>query len=60
MTQNSLKCVTENRPTDMDAEYLEAEKAGDMETAQRMVDLAAMDAGYTIAAYHSSLNSGFV
>jgi hypothetical protein len=35
-----------------DADYLAAVKAGDMETAQRMVDEAARAAGYDIKAYH--------
>ena len=39
---------------EQDAEYLEAVNNGDMETAQRMVDEAAKDAGYTIKAYHGT------
>lgn len=37
-----------------DTEYLSAVEAGDMETAQRMVDEAAKEAGYTIKAYHGT------
>ncbi len=37
-----------------DAAYLAAVKAGDMDTAQRMVDEAAEKAGYTIKAYHGT------
>ena len=39
--------------------YLKAVKAGDMETAQQMVDEAAEKAGYTIHAYHGTKNGGF-
>lgn len=35
-------------------QYLEAVQNGDMETAQKMVDEAAQDAGYTVKAYHGS------
>jgi hypothetical protein len=38
----------------MDAEYLSAVEAGDMETAQRMVDEAAKKAGYNIEGYHNT------
>lgn len=40
--------------TDSDTAYLAAVEAGDMETAQRMVDEAAKAAGYTIHAYHGT------
>jgi hypothetical protein len=40
-----------------DAEYMDAVKNGDMETAQRMVDEAAKDAGYTTLGYHVSKDS---
>lgn len=45
-----------NPPTasTMDEEYLAAVKAGDMDTAQRMVDEAAQAAGYTMKVYHGS------
>ena len=39
---------------EQDTEYLDAVNNGDMETAQRMVDEAAKDAGYTIKAYHGT------
>jgi hypothetical protein len=38
----------------MDAEYLAAVQAGDMEAAQRMVDAAAKAAGYNVRAYHGT------
>jgi len=38
----------------MDAAYMAAVEAGDMETAQRMVDEAAREAGYTVKAYHGT------
>jgi hypothetical protein len=37
-----------------DKEYLDAVNRGDMETAQRMVDEAAKEAGYTVEAYHGT------
>lgn len=46
------------QPTKQDAEYLKAVDAGDMETAQRMVDEAAKKAGYTVEAWHVT-NSEF-
>ena len=42
-----------------DTEYLAAVKAGDMETAQRMVDEAAKAAGYTRKAFHGTEDGGF-
>ena len=42
-----------------DEDYRAAVDAGDMETAQRMVDEAARDAGYTIRAYHGTPNGTF-
>lgn len=41
-----------------DSEYLQAVRDGDMETAQRLVDEAAKEAGYTIKAYHGTANGG--
>ena len=41
---------------EMDAEYLRAVEAGDMETAQRMVDEAAAAAGYTIRGDHGRVS----
>lgn len=37
-----------------DREYMDAVERGDMETAQRMVDQAAKDAGYTERLYHQT------
>jgi len=37
-----------------DDTYMSAVESGDMETAQRMVDEAARDAGYTVKAYHGT------
>lgn len=42
-----------------DAAYLSAVEAGDMETAQRMVDEAAKAAGYDEKAYHGTPTGGF-
>ena len=39
---------------DRDSEYIEAVKAGDMKTAQRLVDEAAKAAGYNIHAFHGT------
>lgn len=41
---------------DTDADYMAAVDRGDMETAQKMVDEAAKQAGYTIKAYHGTPN----
>ena len=42
-----------------DAEYMDAVEAGDMETAQRLVDEAAQAAGYTIGpVYHGTYEPG--
>jgi hypothetical protein len=43
---------------EQDRAYLSAVNAGDMATAQRMVDEAAKRAGYTEKAYHGSPNQG--
>ena len=40
--------------SDRDTTYLDAVKRGDMKAAQRMVDEAAKEAGYTIKAYHGT------
>lgn len=37
-----------------DADYMAAVESGDMETAQRMVDMAAKAAGYDVKAYHGT------
>ena len=47
------------RSVKSDAAYLSAVNSGDMETAQRMVDEAAKDAGYTVRAYHGTPNGTF-
>lgn len=41
-------------PSERDTDYLDAVNRGDMETAQRMVDEAAREAGYTVKAYHGT------
>ena len=60
---NSVKTNQENSPTDLKAQYIDAEtdqtymdavKKGDIETAQKMVDEAAKRAGFTIKAYHGT------
>lgn len=66
---NQSKNTTNTNPTDnpdirysarpqRDSEYLKAVNRGDMETAQRMVDEAAKEAGYTEHLYHGT-NSDF-
>ena len=42
----------------IDNEYLEAVKNNDLETAQKLVDEAAKENGYTIKAYHGTLTQG--
>lgn len=42
-----------------DQDYMKAVNAGDMETAQRMVDEAAEAAGYDIEGYHGTEYAGF-
>lgn len=37
-----------------DTDYMEAVNSGDMDTAQRMVDEAAKDAGYVLSVYHGT------
>ena len=39
---------------DLDRSYLESVERGDMETAQRLVDEAAKNAGYTVKGYHGT------
>lgn len=41
-------------PSERDTEYLDAVNRGDMETAQRMVDEAAKEAGYDYHLYHGT------
>ena len=45
--------------SDRDSSYMDAVNRGDMETAQRMVDEAAREAGYTVKAYHGTRQMGF-
>lgn len=49
-TENS----TEEDAEQIDRDYAEAVESGDIETAQRLVDEAARDAGYTIKVYHGT------
>lgn len=68
---NEVKVQTENKTTrysagqllteleKLDAEYLAAIERGDMETAQRLVDEAARNAGYNETVYHGTKNFGF-
>lgn len=46
----------QSRTADIDNEYLEAVKNNDLETAQKLVDEAAKENGYTIKAYHGTTN----
>ena len=52
--QFSRKAVAER-----DTDYLAAVKSGDMDTARRMVEEAARDAGYTEHLYHGTQSFGF-
>ena len=45
--------------TEKDSAYLDAINRGDMETAQKMVDEAAKEAGYTFKGYHGTKRGGF-
>lgn len=45
--------------SDIDTEYMDAVERGDMDTAQKMVDDAAKDAGYSVKAYHGTPSFGF-
>ncbi len=45
--------------SETDKVYMNAVRAGDTETAQRMVDEAAKRAGYNIRAYHGTSKGGF-
>ena len=44
--------------SEADSKYNSAVKSGDIETAQRLVDEAAKNAGYTTKAYHGTLTKG--
>ena len=54
------KKISENKvkfsipTTDLDTEYMSAVESGDMETAQRLVDEAAKEAGYDYHLYHGT------
>lgn len=45
--------------SERDAQYDEAVNSGNMDTAQRLVDEAAKEAGYTVRAYHGTPNGTF-
>ena len=53
ITEESPKVKQQKKKTS-DKDYLDAIENGDMESAQRMVDEAAHDNGYTIKAYHGT------
>ena len=65
---NQFKNIDNKNPTtnpdirfsrELDTDYLDAVKSGDMETAQKMVDEVAKEAGYTVKAYHGTKAFGF-
>lgn len=49
-----VNSVNEAKFSLRESEYASAVESGDMDTAQRMVDEVAQDAGYTIRAYHGT------
>lgn len=51
--------VQYSRRQQTDQAYMDAVESGDMEAAQRMVDEAAKEAGYTKKAYHGTPNAEF-
>ena len=51
---NILASMEDSKLSDRDSAYMDAVNNGDMETAQRLVDEAAKEAGYTIKGYHGS------
>lgn len=53
-TANPLARTLNKELPEKDAAYMEAVEKGDMETAQKMVDESAKEAGYTIRAYHGT------
>jgi len=57
IAENERVVKRQSRKTD--AEYLSAVERGDTDAAQRMVDEAAREAGYTIKAYHGTPNGTF-
>ena len=57
VSQGDAEVKQQNSDRDVqqvDRDYLDAVKRGDLQTAQRMVDEAAKKAGYTIEAYHGT------
>lgn len=65
---NRIKRVTNTNPTSdpdirfslKDSNYMKAVESGDMETAQKMVDEAAKEAGYTVKGYHGTTQRFYV
>ena len=58
--ENSSKRSPESgKRASMDSDYMSALERGDMVTAQRMVDEAAREAGYTYKGYHGTRSGGF-
>ena len=55
-TQPVVSDLAQFRYSERDRSYLQAISSGDMQTAQKMVDVAAEAAGYTGAYYHGSPN----
>ncbi|MBR5140464.1 MAG: hypothetical protein IKV16_05350, partial [Clostridia bacterium] len=55
---SSKKSENSAKRASMDASYLSAVERGDMETAQRMVDEAAKEAGYDKLFYHGAKKGG--
>ena len=51
---NEIVKPSETKFSDRDSDYLDVVNRGDMVTAQKMVDEAAKEAGYTIKAYHGT------
>lgn len=56
---NNNSMQKDRKNSHRDTQYLNAVNNGDMETAQRMVEEAAKEAGYTIKAYHGTKYFGF-
>lgn len=57
--KNTAVLNSERNTAQLDRDYMDAVKRGDMETAQRMVDEAAREAGYTEKVYHGTVRFGF-
>lgn len=58
LESNGAQFQRRKAPADRDAEYMDAVNRGDMETAQRIVDEAAKQAGYGGPFYHGAKNGG--